>query len=160
MGIDTSLGTYLGTYLPTILPTPIWPETMPGASLWLLPPHAHTLNQDLQSLIQQTSAHFGSSDLFIPHVTLTSGIPPQAYSSDPQAWLDSLHFSTASQVQVLFERLDSEDVFVRKLYIKCAKTDGLKQLAKVCRQQVPDCAQKAEAETWVNDTYNPHTSLL
>ena len=133
---------------------------MPGASLWLLPPPTHTLHQDLQSLIQQTAVHFGSSDLFIPHITLTSGIPPQPYSSDPQSWLDSLNLSTTSPVQVLFQRLDSEDVFVRKLYIKCAKTDGLRQLAKSCRKQVPDCAQEAEAETWVNDTYNPHTSLL
>jgi 2',3'-cyclic-nucleotide 3'-phosphodiesterase len=133
---------------------------MPGSSLWLLPPQTDPLAQDLQSLIQQTAAHFGSSDLFVPHVTLTSGIPPHAYSADPQAWLDSLHLSTASPVQVLFERLDSEDVFVRKLYIKCAKTDGLKQLAKACRQQVPDCAQDTEAETWVNDAYSPHTSLL
>jgi 2',3'-cyclic-nucleotide 3'-phosphodiesterase len=133
---------------------------MPGSSLWLLPPQTDPLAQDLQSLIQQTAAHFGSSDLFVPHVTLTSGIPPQAYSADPQAWLDSLHLSTAGPVQVLFERLDSEDVFVRKLYIKCAKTDGLKRLAKACRLQVPDCAHGTEAETWVNDAYSPHTSLL
>jgi 2',3'-cyclic-nucleotide 3'-phosphodiesterase len=121
---------------------------MPGSSLWLLPPQTDPLAQDLQSLIQQTAAHFGSSDLFVPHVTLTSGIPPQAYSADPQAWLDSLHLSTAGPVQV------------RKLYIKCAKTDGLKQLARACRLQVPDCAHGTEAETWVNDAYSPHTSLL
>jgi 2',3'-cyclic-nucleotide 3'-phosphodiesterase len=133
---------------------------MPGASLWLLPPENHLLSQDLQSLIRQTAAHFGSSELFNPHVTLTSDISSQTYSSDPQAWLDSLQLPAADHIQVLFERLDSEDIFVRKLYIKCAKTVGLKQLARVCRLQVPGCAEEAKAEKWVNDVYNPHTSLL
>jgi 2',3'-cyclic-nucleotide 3'-phosphodiesterase len=133
---------------------------MPSSSLWLLPPETHSLRQDLQSLIHQTAAHFGSEDVFVPHVTITSGILPLTYSPDPQAWLDSLQLPAAQHVQVLFDRLDSEDVFFRKLYIGCAKTTGLKQLAKVCRRQVLGCMQEVEAAEWVQRMYNPHASLL
>src|SRR3712207_4989745 len=106
---------------------------MPGSSLWLLPPESHPLNQKLTSLIERTSSTFGSSDLFIPHVTLTSDlVSPSSYGSEPQKWLGSLALPAADEVHINFEKLDSEDVYFRKLYIKCEKTPGLKDLVTVC----------------------------
>jgi 2',3'-cyclic-nucleotide 3'-phosphodiesterase len=61
---------------------------------------------------------------------------------------------------VQFEKLDSEDVCVRKLYIKCQKTAGLKALAKVCRKQIADHRDDEKVSNWVDQEYNPHVSLL
>jgi 2',3'-cyclic-nucleotide 3'-phosphodiesterase len=133
---------------------------MPGSSLWLLPPTSDLLNGSLTSLIKRTSAHFGSSDLFIPHVTLTSEISASTYTSNAQGWLDSLELPTGDHVLVDFERLASEDVYVRKLYIKCKKSAGLKSLAKACRKQVADYSDEGRARKWADEVYNPHVSLL
>lgn len=134
---------------------------MPGSSLWLLPPETHPLNEVLTTLIKRVSSQFGSSDLFIPHVTLTADlVSPSSYGSDPQQWLDSLTLPAADQVRVEFEKLNSEDVYFRKLYIKCTKTAGLKSLATVCRKQVANHEDEPTARKWVEGTYNPHVSLL
>ena len=133
---------------------------MPGSSLWLLPPSDHALNSILPRLIQETSSRFHSPHSFLPHVTLTSDISPSTYSSDPQAWLNSLRLPSGNDVQVKFEKLASEDVFVRKLYIKCTNTDGLKKLAGVCRQGVNGFGEKEKAMEWANAKYHPHLSLL
>jgi 2',3'-cyclic-nucleotide 3'-phosphodiesterase len=134
---------------------------MPGSSLWLLPPETHPLNQQLTSLIKKTASRFGSSDLFIPHVTLTSDlVEPSSYGSEPQKWLESLELPAGDDVKVEFERLGSEDVHFRKLYIKCQKTAGLKALATVCRMQVANHEDKETARKWAEETYNPHVSLL
>ena len=98
--------------------------------------------------------------LFRSHVTLTSEISPSTYSSDPQAWLNSLNLPSGDGVQVTFGQLASEDVFVRKLYIQCAKSDGLKELARACRREVDGFGEDAKATEWTNDKYNPHVSLL
>jgi len=134
--------------------------TMPGSSLWLLPPPSHPLSAILPTLIAQTSEHFHSPRRFLPHVTLTSEIPASAYGSDPQAWLDALELPCLGSVEVRFEQLGSENVFVRKLYIKCAKSEGLKQLAKHCRQKVQGYGEDDQARAWVDERYNPHLSLL
>lgn len=134
---------------------------MPGSSLWLLPPETHPLNEVLTALIKQTASSFGSSDLFVPHVTLTSDlVSPLTYASGPQNWLDSLDLPAASDVKVEFDKLDSENVYFRKLYVKCKKTTGLKDLATVCRKQVADHESETTARKWADDTYNPHVSLL
>ncbi|KAF9695893.1 hypothetical protein EKO04_005842 [Ascochyta lentis] len=133
---------------------------MPGSSLWLLPPETHPLNDVLTSLIKRTAARFGSSSLFVPHVTLTSNILPSTYESEPQKWLESLPLPEGHDVRVDFEELNSEDVYVRKLYIKCQKTGGLKALAKVCRKQAVDHGDEETVMKWVDETYNPHASLL
>ncbi|KZM21735.1 2',3'-cyclic-nucleotide 3'-phosphodiesterase [Ascochyta rabiei] len=133
---------------------------MPGSSLWLLPPDAHPLNDVLTSLIKRTATRYGSSDLFIPHVTLTSNILPSTYEAEPQKWLDSLDLPAGNEVQVEFEKLSSEDVYFRKLYIKCQKTAGLRALAKACREQAVDHGDKETARRWADEVYNPHTSLL
>lgn len=134
---------------------------MPGSSLWLLPPETHPLNERLTSLIKRTASHFGSSDLFIPHVTLTSDlVEPSSYGSEPQKWLESLELPAGAGVTVEFERLESEEVYFRKLYIKCQKKPGLKALATVCRKQVADHEDEETARRWAEETYNPHVSLL
>ncbi|KAF2691108.1 2',3'-cyclic-nucleotide 3'-phosphodiesterase [Lentithecium fluviatile CBS 122367] len=137
---------------------------MPGSSLWLIPPSTHPLHSHLTSLIQQTSKHFSSSHLFIPHITLTSEIAPSTYGSDPQKWLDSLSFPRGGAVQVRFGELASEDIFVRKLYIKVRKegegSEGLKELAAVARREVEGFAGEREAGEWVERRWGPHLSLL
>lgn len=134
---------------------------MPGSSLWLLPPESHPLNEKLASLINRTASHFGSKDLFIPHVTLTSDlVKPSSYGPEPQRWLDSLDLPAGGDVKVEFEKLSTEDVYFRKLYIKCQKTKGLKALATVCRKQVAGYEDEGTARKWAEETYNPHASLL
>jgi 2',3'-cyclic-nucleotide 3'-phosphodiesterase len=133
---------------------------MPGSSLWLIPPPDHPLNPVLSDLVKQTSSHFHSKHLFLPHITLTSEIPPSKHSSDPQAWLNSLSFPSKDEVQVKFAKVASEDVFFRKLYIQCAKSDGLKKLASACRSEVEGFGEDAKATEWSNDQYNPHLSLM
>ncbi|KAH9865859.1 2',3'-cyclic nucleotide 3'-phosphodiesterase [Plenodomus biglobosus] len=127
---------------------------MPGSSLWLLPPPTHPLNTVLPTLISQTSEHFNSPHRFLPHVTLTSDISASSYSSDPQAWLDALALPSADSVAVTFEELGSEDVFVRKLYIRCAKTDGLKDLASACRRSVEGWGEEDKAKEWVEQRHD------
>ncbi|EAT85717.1 2',3'-cyclic-nucleotide 3'-phosphodiesterase [Parastagonospora nodorum] len=133
---------------------------MPGSSLWLLPPKSHRLNSILPTLIDQTSSHFGSAHRFLPHVTITSEISPSTHSPNPQAWLDSLEISSGDKIEVMFEKLASEDVFFRKLYIKCHKTEGLKKLAVLCRREVEGFGEEREAAKWATESYNPHLSLL
>lgn len=133
---------------------------MPGSSLWLLPPRSHPLNALLTTLIDQTSSHFRSTHRFLPHVTLTSDVNATRYGSDPQTWLDSLSFSSTNSVGVDFQKLASDNVFVRKLYVKCASTEGLMYLAAVCRTQVEGFGDGEKARAWAEENYNPHLSLL
>lgn len=133
---------------------------MPGSSLWLLPPGSHPLNDVLTSLIKRTASKFGSATLFIPHVTLTSDIGSSTYGLEPQRWIETLDLPAGRDVEVKFEELDSEDVLVRKLYIRCEKTAGLKALATACRKEVAYHNDKGTAGTWADKTYNPHVSLL
>jgi 2',3'-cyclic-nucleotide 3'-phosphodiesterase len=133
---------------------------MPGSSLWLLPPKSHPLNSILSGLIQQIPSRFESPHRFLPHVTITSEISPSTYSSDPQAWLDSLDLPSALAVRVRLGRLASEDVFFRKLYITCAKGEGLEELALLCRQEVEGFKDEKLAEAWASEKYIPHLSLM
>jgi 2',3'-cyclic-nucleotide 3'-phosphodiesterase len=129
---------------------------MPGSSLWLLPPSEHPLNNLLTTLIDQTSQLFNSTHLFLPHITLTSDISPSKYGTEPQKWLEILPLPSSKDVHVNFEKLASEDVFFRKLYIKCAKS-GLVDLGRVCRVEVDG---DTEAKKWAEEMYMPHCSLL
>jgi 2',3'-cyclic-nucleotide 3'-phosphodiesterase len=63
-------------------------------------------------------------------------------------------------VQVRFEKLASEDVFVRKLYIQCVKTDELEKLAATCRMKVEGFEKEEKANNWATEQYKPHLSLL
>jgi 2',3'-cyclic-nucleotide 3'-phosphodiesterase len=132
---------------------------MPGSSLWLLPPAKHPLTNVLSTAIKQISAHFNSPHLFLPHVTLTSEISPSAHSPDPQAWLDILKLPPAKDVRVRLGRLESQDVFFKKLYSRVEK-DGVSELAKVARGTVQGFEEEDVATGWVEEKYMPHCSLL
>lgn len=132
---------------------------MPGSSLWLLPPPNHPLNAHLFTLIQETSSHFDSEHLFLPHITLTSGIDPAVYGGKPQSWLDSLDLPKASNVHVQFGALNSEDVFFRKLYIQIDK-EGVTGLGKVSRRVVKGFEEDEVAGKWSEEVWVPHLSLL
>lgn len=133
---------------------------MPGSSLWLLPPTGHPLNSILESLINSTATHFNSSHLFLPHVTLTSDISSSTYSSDPQKWLDSLSFPAGDVVEVKLGPLASEGVFVRKLYSKVSKSEGLCQTGTMARKAVRGFEDEEKAMKWAEEQYMPHLSLL
>lgn len=146
---------------------------MPGSSLWLLPPPGHPLFTKLNTLItttlpalfpaESTSAVL-SPDFFAPHVTLTSEISPEVYGSEPQLWLDSIEWPSAGEVHVRFEELLSQDVFVRRCYIKVG-IDGVKGIAALARargvigEEAPG-EKTAEWLKWWDDVYGPHVSLM
>ena len=63
-------------------------------------------------------------------------------------------------MQINFKELCSEDVFVRKLYIKCDKTEKLTKLGATCRRAVDGFDDESKADNWAQSAYNPHLSLL
>ncbi|KAF2869799.1 2',3'-cyclic-nucleotide 3'-phosphodiesteras-like protein [Massariosphaeria phaeospora] len=132
---------------------------MAGASLWLLPPADHPLHSVLTELIKKVSAHFHSPHLFLPHVTLTSDISPSSYASDPHKWLEEVEFPPGTEVKVEFRRLQSEDVFVRKLYIKVEKT-GVSDIGRAARKMVEGFEDGEAANQCAEEKYAPHLSLL
>lgn len=132
---------------------------MPGSSLWLLLPASHPLSAVLPPLIQQTAARFNSPHTFIPHVTLTSEIDPSVYSSDPQAWLSSLKFPSREDVRVKLGKLESQDVFFKKLHSRVEK-EGVKEAGRVARSAVDGFGEEAKAREWVEGEWMPHLSLL
>lgn len=132
---------------------------MPGSSLWLLPPEGHPLYAILTTSISQTSTHFSSPHLFLPHITLTSNISPSTHSPNPQQWLDSLQLPAAITVRAKFGKLNSEDVFFRKLYIQVGK-DGVADIAKAARGTVDGYQDEEVVQKWVDLEYVPHLSLL
>jgi 2',3'-cyclic-nucleotide 3'-phosphodiesterase len=114
----------------------------------------------LETLIKKTSAHFGSPHLFIPHITLTSNIDPSSYGSDPQKWINDLEFPASEAVVVKFQKnLQSEDIFVKKLYVQVEKP-GLEKVARIARTTVSGYGDLQTARTWVEQEYRPHLSLL
>ena len=163
---------------------------MPGSSLWLVPPKSHPLHDILTTLITKSLPSLipsSESELppppFLPHLTLTSNIPPEVYSpghaTDPQSWFDSLPFPAASDVHVRFESpVRSEDVFFRRCYIKAAFA-GIRDLAAVSRargvnnEEVEAGSEKFESgwkvrvgertTAWLEEwrsAFGPHVSLM
>jgi 2',3'-cyclic-nucleotide 3'-phosphodiesterase len=132
---------------------------MPGSSLWLLLPSNHPLQPVFETLIKKTSAHFNSPHLFIPHVTLTSNIDPSSYEPNPQKWINDLEFPASQDVVVRFQNLQSEYIFVKKLYVQVEKP-GLEKLARIARTAVSGYGDLETAKTWVDREYRPHLSLL
>ncbi|PVI08563.1 2, 3 cyclic phosphodiesterase [Periconia macrospinosa] len=131
---------------------------MPGSSLWLLPPPSHALTPLLTELIRQTSSHFNSPHLFIPHVTLTSELNPDIYGSSPQEWLDSFSFPKGQDIVIHLGQLGSEDFFFRKLYSLVQKTEAITQLGRLAREHVQK--EGEDKDEWAKHEYMPHLSLL
>ncbi|PSR88699.1 2',3'-cyclic-nucleotide 3'-phosphodiesterase [Coniella lustricola] len=142
---------------------------MPGSSLWLVPPPSHPLHEVLSQLIESTLpalfAHAESRSVpFSPHLTLTSNIDPAKYGSDPQAWLDSIPFPTASDIDVKFERVKTENVFFRRCYIKC-EWDGAHEVAAIARARGVTGEETVQQTTlkWLaewKEAFGPHVSLM
>lgn len=147
-------------------PTHIHTErTMPGSSLWLLPPQSHPLNTTLQNLITSIpSANFKPIAVdnhpfanFIPHITVTSDIPSEPDNS--QQWLDnlSLPYSTGD-LSVVLQDVEAGSAFFRKLTVRVEKNEGFRELGAACREQGTGCSRE-EAGRWAEGVYGPHLSL-
>ena len=128
-----------------------------------MPPAKSPVTQQLQSLITDIiPAHFShlTVPLFPPHITLTSEIPAEAYGEQAQQWLDQHIPNTPSAaLPIVFETLDTEQPFFRKLTIRVEKTPLLAELAQNCRAFGVGLGKDA-AQKWVEDEYRPHCSLM
>ncbi|KAI9655282.1 MAG: hypothetical protein M1821_005429 [Bathelium mastoideum] len=133
------------------------------SSLWLVPPADAPIAKQLSELIAVAiPAHFAhlTPPQFAPHITLTSEIDPQSYGNEPQEWLNQqISVSPASQPPVIFETLDTEQPFFRKLTIRVEKHPLLTELARACRA-VGVAKDQSVAQKWVEDEYRPHCSLM
>lgn len=129
---------------------------MPGSSLWLVPPLSHPLHEVITTLISTTlpskfPSEAGGTNpvLFAAHMTLTSEILPSTYyhNSTPdlnhpatdeekqhaQKWLDALLFPPAGEVRVRLDRVDTQDVFFRRCFVRVGY-EGVEDIVAVTRE--------------------------
>ncbi|KAK4449653.1 putative cyclic phosphodiesterase [Podospora aff. communis PSN243] len=146
---------------------------MPGSSLWLLPPPSHPLHWILTTLITSTlpplfPAESSSSTLaphfFHPHMTLTSEISPSLYGDNPQEWLDSIPFPSASEVRVRFRDVATQDVFFRRCYLRVG-VEGVRGVVGIARARGVEGEDEVGEKTrrwveWWLGEYGPHVSLM
>ena len=128
----------------------------PGLSLWLIPPAgSHIYNALTRAIEELVPSEIKPSDVapkFEPHLTLASRLPRQSIASDPQKWLDELDLPAISTVEVKFHELATGDMYFKRLFIRCKRSDSLLQLASSCR---------AFSSAKIDETqYDPHVSLL
>lgn len=128
----------------------------PGLSLWLVPPEgSHAYKVLTKAITDLVPPEIQSSDpppKFEPHVTLTSRISRQSFTTDPQQWLDEIDLPEISTVEVRWQELAVGNTFTKKLFIRCKRSSALLQLAASCRAF--SSANVGEAQ------YDPHVSLL
>lgn len=136
---------------------------MPGSSLWLVPPSGSKIENVLSKLISKTiPARFpelGTTPDFPPHLTLTSDVPESITENEPQEWLNNLSLSTGDIPSVSFQSLDVGQQFFRKLTLSVPKAP-LQDLAVKVRAFAVEKGDEAAAKRWVEETYEPHLSLL
>ena len=133
---------------------------MPGSSLWLVPPPSHPLHGIITTLITTTlpskfpseAGGGGGSNpvLFATHMTLTSEILPATYNKDSgipnlkhlptdeekqhaQTWLDALPLPPANKVHVRLDRVDTQDVFFRRCFIRVLY-EGVEDIVGIARE--------------------------
>ena len=137
---------------------------MPGSSLWLVPREDSELYKTIHDLITNKIPSIYPIAVprhFAPHITLTSGINnPNAESSDPQKWLDSITLPDPSNLEIAIQDVEVGSVFFKKITMKCQKTHELCELAATCRAAGVEGLGKHEAQTWVKESYLPHCSLM
>lgn len=148
-----------------------------GFSLWLVPPAASPARAALSTLIAESlPAQFPTEQppppRFVPHVTLTSDVQLEAFSTpsadeeqqkrDARAWLDALTALPAGRdVRVRFEALDVGEKFVQKLTLRVSKEGGLRELARFSRLHGVERGANADSvDAWLEDAYRPHCSLV
>ena len=136
---------------------------MLGASLWLVPPKDSQLDLLLSHLIKKTvPKHFPELICppdFLPHLTLTSDIPVELVSKEPQAWLDGLLLTLEDPPRVIFQSLDVGEAFFKKLTLSAAR-GPLYEIATQIRAAAVANGDAEAAEQWARDVYAPHVSLL
>ena len=159
--------------------------SMPGSSLWLVPPEESDLYNTLHALILKeipslyqdasttSSTATSPPPAFTPHVTLTADTVLAADSTaaaDPQAWLDSLTIPiprSSAPLKVTLQNCDAGQIFFRKLTLLCERTAPLADLAAHSRaarrggdEARPAGETVAEAAAWIAENYTPHLSLM
>ena len=97
-------------------------------------------------------------------MTLTSNVNPSTYGDEPQRWLDGIAFPSASEVNVKFDKVKTEDVFYRRCYIKCA-FDGVRDVAAMARARGVEGELEVGEKTkaWLaewKEAFGPHVSLM
>lgn len=127
-----------------------------GLSLWLVPPNNTELHDALTDAIARgVPTAIGDSKpspRFEPHLTLTSHIPKLPPGHDPQEWLDGIKLPEITEVAVDFQELTIGNAFFKRLFIRCARTESLLQLASACRALSIPSGEQVD--------YDPHVSLL
>lgn len=127
----------------------------PGLSLWLVPTEGSNIYNALAKAITQIvppTLSVSDSPKFEPHLTLASRIPKHSITENPQKWLDGIDLPAISTVEVQFHELATGNAFFKKLFIRCARSDSLLQLAASCR---------AFSSANIDETqYDPHVSIL
>jgi 2',3'-cyclic-nucleotide 3'-phosphodiesterase len=128
----------------------------PGLSLWLVPPPNSSIHQNLTKAITHTVPQALNSSnpvpLFEPHLTLTSRIPRQTITDDPQKWLDEIKLPPIPEAVVSFKEVAVGDAYFKKLFIRCKRDEALLRLARACRVH----SSKGDGE----EEYDPHVSLV
>lgn len=137
--------------------------SMPGASLWLVPPYNSNIDDILSTLIAEIIPKrfpaLKAPPKFLPHLTLTSDIAQEAIGGDPQAWLDGLPISVDYPPVVSLQALDIGQSFFRKLTLSTKKS-LLQGLAIQVRAAAVENGDVEAAEHWLDEKYAPHVSLL
>ena len=132
------------------------PNKMPsGCSLWLVPPPDSKLSAVLQSLITEFS-----DVAFPPHLTLSGDLVAPDTAAAAQAWLDGVTLpGSVSSLKVHILSTDVGDAYFRKVTFKCDKTLALAELAASCKVSAGPTSE-AEAQTWAEQVFWPHVSLM
>lgn len=137
---------------------------MPGWSLWLVPPAASIAETRVSHAIETTIPKlFPELTLlpkFAPHITLTSDVPPETMRDAPQKWLDALKLDLSKEVHVRFDSVQSENKFFKKMFVRCEKDTGLLGLCTQVRAQAVEGGDVGAAEKWIEESYDPHCSLM
>ena len=136
--------------------------TMPGSSLWLVPPEDSELYKTIHNLIlREVPALFSdvSPPQFTPHITLTADTVSD--QEDPQAWLDGITLPySVKDLQINIEQLHAGSIFFQSLIVLCEESISLCELAVHCRAAGVQDTDLQVAKRWAQQSYVPHCSLM
>ena len=141
-------------------------STMPGSSLWLVPPEDSELYKAIHELtVNNIPSIFPNENPpgFFPHITLTSNAltDPATEPSDKQDWLDGIPMrGSIKALKVAIQEVEVGKIFFKKVTMRCDKTHELCQLAAACRAAGVEGVDAEGAEKWVGEQYLPHCSLM
>ncbi|KAK9477854.1 2',3'-cyclic-nucleotide 3'-phosphodiesterase [Lipomyces japonicus] len=138
---------------------------MPGLSLWLSPSPESTIYASLEMLIANLSDKFysGHAPKFVPHITITSGIPFDTNAESVVAYAASI---LTESIELTILKIDYGPAYFKKIFLRVEKTSGLTKLAResrrkyVLQQTLDNEAAEKEAIKWEIEDYDPHISLV